>query len=249
VKDRKKIVEIVVKESADISSIVKNDDRTFSLIDSQGELVEHEQSESVGYLKSSGKAKIIRSIVRKDDDRPGDNPWKKYDKIGFIDTNSMIENGWKIYVSSPSLLLWQNEDRRLANIHHVDFLAGLCSNQVNPERIGWTDFIQRLQASQVLTASDKVLIIVDSEKGLISSINERTEPVFEQFMLPDGFTLAYATSDAGSESWINKEMKRRDRVASLALTEVLQNKKLLTLLDKSGSLYIKNSIEQQSQNA
>jgi hypothetical protein len=63
-KERKRITEITVKESAEIHSILPNDDGAVSLIDSQGNKVAHEQSDSVGYLRDSGKAKILRSIVR-----------------------------------------------------------------------------------------------------------------------------------------------------------------------------------------
>jgi hypothetical protein len=84
VKERRKITEVIVKESAEISSIIPNEDGTFSLIDSQGNLVSHEQHESVCYLRNSGKPKVLRSIVRSRDDEVGDNPWKKYDKIDSL---------------------------------------------------------------------------------------------------------------------------------------------------------------------
>ena len=245
-KKRKKITEITITESADICSIKTNEDGTFSLIDSNGNCVEHIQSESVGYNRDSGKPKILRSISRANGDQPGDNPWKKYNKIGFIDTNSVIENGRKLFVSSSSLLLWEDENRRFANVHHVDLLVGYCLDDVNPERIGWADFIQRMQASKLIESIEKMLIVVDSEKALIPSINKGHKPVFMGFMLPSGFTLAYATSDSGAESWINKEMKKRDNVAGRALPSIKKNQELLNLLAHKERLYIKNDFEQTS---
>ena len=212
-KRRQRITEIIVKQSAEICSILPNADGTLSLVDSEGNLVEHEQHQAVGYLRECGKPKILRSIVRTTNDHFGDNPWKKYDKLGFIDTNSKDDAGQHFFVSSSSFLLWQNGDRRFGNIHRNDLLIGLCSADFNPERVAWCDFIYRMQASNLLSATDKMLLVVDSEKSLIASINERTEPVFSDFFLPDGFSIAYATSDAGAESWINKEMRRRDRVS------------------------------------
>jgi hypothetical protein len=246
VKERKKITEIAIKESAEVCSIKTNEDGTYSLIDSNGNCVEHIQIDSVGYLRDSGKPKILRSISRSDDDRHGDNPWKKYDKIGFIDTNSIVADERKLFVSSPSLLLWEDENRRFANIHHVDLLVGYCSGDVNPERIGWADFIQRMQASKLLKTCDRMLIVVDSDKSLIPSINERHEPVFMDFVLPGGFTLAYATSDSGTESWINKEMKRRNKVAGRALSSIIKNDELRNLLAQNWKLYIKNDFEEKS---
>ena len=243
-KKRRKITEIVIKESAEISSIIPNEDGTFSLKDSDGHPVDHEQHVSVSYLRNSGKPKILRSVVRDSDDQVGDNPWKKYDKIGFIDTNSREEGEQKLYVCSPSLLLWQDENKRFAYIHHVDLLAGYCSYDVNPERIGWRDFIQRMQASNLMNGADRMLVVVDSEKGSIPLINDRVEPVYSDFMLPDGFTIAYATSDSGTESWINKEMKRRDRVAGHVMVKVKEDQGFLKSLANSGELYIKNTFEE-----
>jgi len=243
VKERRKITEVIVKQSAEISSIIPNDDGTLSLIDTDGKLVEHELHQGVGYLRRSGKPKVLRSVVRRSDDQVGENPWKKYDKIGFVDTNSLKKGNQRLFACSPSLLLWQDETRRLADIHHVDLFIGYCSAQVNPERVGWGDFIQRMQASSILSQADEILLVVDSDKALITSINGRVKPVFADFLLPAGFTIAYATSDAGMESWINKEMRRRDRVAGRAMSKIQQDQGFLDSLRKAGSLYIKNIFE------
>ncbi len=74
-KERKRITEIAITESAEICSIKTNDVGTFSLIDTDGNLVGHIQNESVGYDRDSGKPKILRSIARSDDDQVGDNPY------------------------------------------------------------------------------------------------------------------------------------------------------------------------------
>jgi hypothetical protein len=95
----------------------------------------------------------------------------------------------------------------------------------------------------LLEISDRTLIVVDSEKNIIPAINERQEPVYEDFMLPDNFTVAYATSDSGAETWINKEIKRRDKVANRALPFVKESQELLNILNSCSKLYIKNSFE------
>ena len=77
-KERRKITEVIVKQSAEISSIIPNEDGSLFLIDIEGKLVEHELHQGVGYLRSSGKPKILRSMVKKSDDQIGENPWKKY---------------------------------------------------------------------------------------------------------------------------------------------------------------------------
>jgi hypothetical protein len=243
VKERRRITEVIVKQSAEICSIIPNENGSLSLIDTDGKPVEHELHQSVGYLRGSGKPKLLRSIVRKRDDRLGDNPWKKYDKIGFVDTNSLKEGSRRLFVCSPSLLLWQDESRRMGDVHPVDLFIGYCSDQLNPERLGWCDFIQRMQASDLLNETDQILLVVDSEMAAIPAINGRTRPISGDFLLPEGFTVAYATSDAGTESWVNREMKRRDKVAARAMAKIQGDQGLLDALGKSGTLYIKNIFE------
>ena len=59
-KERRKITEVIVKQSAEISSIIPNEDGSLFLIDIEGKLVEHELHQGVGYLRSSGTPKIRR---------------------------------------------------------------------------------------------------------------------------------------------------------------------------------------------
>ena len=237
------MTEIIVKQSAEISSIIPNEDGTLSIIDTDGKLVEHELYQSVGYFRSSGKPKVLRSVARNSDDQVGENPWKKYDKIAFVDTNSLKKGNQRLFVCSASLLIWQDKTRRFADIYHMDLFIGYCSGKVNPERVGWRDFIQRMQASSILSQADRILLVVDSDKASITSINGRITAVFADFLLPAGFTIAYATSDAGMESWINKEMRRRDRVAARAMAKIQQDQGFLDGLRKAKSIYIKNIFE------
>ena len=246
-KKRRKIKEVIIKESAEISSIFPEDDGTFSIINSHGKLVEHEQLEAVGYFRLSGKPKILRSIARTNADQVGDNPWKKYDKIGFIDTNSASMGAERLFVCSSSILSWKDDARRFADLTPQDLFVGYCQNTANPERIGWLDFIHRVQTGNVLSATDKMLLIVDSEVGSLTSVNARTAPVYSNGYLPDRFTIAYATSDSGMESWINKEMKSRDRVASRAMAAIRRNSAFLDALKRADSLYLKDIFEEYQQ--
>jgi hypothetical protein len=243
-KERQRISEIGIKEAAEIGSIIRNEDGTFSIRDVQGNLVNHEQYEATAYFGSSGKPKVLRSIARKSDDRVGDNLWIKYDKIGFIDASYLPVDFEKLFVCSPSIAVWEDETKMGAYIHPQSLLVGYCSAKVNPERIGWCDFIQRIQVANFLSSNDRMLIVVDSEKSLIPSINSRVEPVFPGFFLPDSFTMAFATADGGAENSINKEMIRRDKVAKRALAIVKKDRIFLDKLIKSRRLYINNIFEQ-----
>lgn len=245
-KKRQKITEMIITQSAEIASVFPQDNGTLLIVDIHGNPVEHIQHEAVAYLRDSGKPKILRSIPRTTVDRVGDNPWKKYDKIGFIDTNSVLLHDERLFVCSASVRLWADESRRFANLHSVDLFVGYCSIDVNPERLGWRDFINRVESSYVLKRTERMLLVVDSEAGLLPSINDRTEPVFSDYSLPSRFTLARATSDSGAESWINKEMRRRDSAARRALTAIQRNQTLLEILRRAEPVYIKDAFESAS---
>ncbi len=243
-KKRHQITEVIIQESAAIQSMIPKEDGTLSLLDPDGKEVAHTLHHSVAYLRDSGKPKCLRSIpIRSSRDRVGDNPWKNYDVIGFVDTNSIKEGDRILYVCSPSLLLWQDNSRRFADVHHVSLLVGYCDVGINPERIGWQDFIHRLNASDVLKASDAALLVVDSDKSAIDRINSGEEAIHDGCPLSTNFTLAYATSDGGSESWINKEMKRRDRVAARALERISNDSAFLSKVRSAGKLYVTNIFE------
>ena len=91
--------------------------------------------------------------------------------------------------------------------------------------------------------NENILVIVDSDKASIAAINNGRQPVHDEFNLPQGFTIAYATSDSGAESWINKEMKRRDKVSARAMKLIKGKQAFLAKLRESNSLYIQNIFE------
>ena len=70
----------------------------------------------------------------------------------------------------------------------------------------------------------KTAVIIDSCLGSIPLYNERKEPIFERYYLPDGFFIFYA-SDKGDKIQ-NKLMKECNAEAQKALKEY---KKYLTL--------------------
>lgn len=242
-KQRHKIREIVIRESADVSNLVPQKDGTLALLTPSGRDVAHAEYHSVGYFRLSGKPKFLRSIAIPDGKSEWTNPWKGYEVLSFVDTNNRGLGDEKLYASSASVLTWEDKVRRFGKVQHVDVLVGICPATQNPERLGWTDIIRRLTDSPLIAQGDKVLVVVDSEKNKLTSINSGQEPIIEGFRLPPNFQLAYATSDTGGESWINQEMRRRDKVARQAMAAVKRDPVFMEILCASRSLYIENKFE------
>lgn len=242
-KTRQRITEVVIQESAVITNLIPGDDGMVSPITASGREVRNAQYASVAYHRAHGKPKFLRSIAIPKNATGTVNPWKCHDVLVFVDASSSNRENAKLFVCSASIATWADEARRFLSINPVDVLVGICGIDENPERIGWADIVERVGASTYINRDTKVLLVVDSEKNRIASINSHEEPVICGKWLPDNHELAFATSDAGAESWINQEMRRRDKVAKKALRAVEREPGFLDLLKSSRKLYITNKFE------
>ena len=83
----------------------------------------------------------------------------------------------------------------------------------NAERYVWRKLLHDLTNEEKLK-SKKIGIVVDSSLSKLREINERVLPVYEDYYLPDGYTLIYASSDAGMEYAANKMIRQCDRLAN-----------------------------------
>lgn len=99
----------------------------------------------------------------------------------------------------------------------------------SPERLGWHWAMRCLEAAcprppdfELSNASRRgIALVVDSDLGALAAINARSKPYFGTEQLPAGFTLIYASSDAGGTEFIaNMAIARCDTLASQLLREI-----------------------------
>lgn len=242
-KTRQRINEVIIQESAVITNLVSGGDGMLLPMSASGCEVRNAQYASVAYYRASGKLKYLRSIAIPRNSTGTINPWKGHDVLIFVDASSRNHKNNKLFVCSASIATWKDEARRFLSICAVDVLVGVCDVKDNPERIGWADIIDRVGVSQYVSRDTKVLVVVDSEKILIADINSRVEPLILGKWLPENHELAFATADAGTEYWVNQEMRRRDNAAKKAMRRVERDPQLLVLLQTLSKLYIKNEFE------
>ncbi len=69
-----------------------------------------------------------------------------------------------------------------------------------------------------LNVTPKIAVIIDSDLDKIPSYNTGTRPIFNNYFLPEGFYILYASSDRG-EYFQNKLLKLCDNEAKKALEE------------------------------
>lgn len=90
-------------------------------------------------------------------------------------------------------------------------------NVTNPELVGWRETIRLILASPTYRNGQTVALIVDSELGRLRDVNARRLPIIDDFYLPVGFTLVYASADTGKESIPNRLIAFCDREAGRVL--------------------------------
>lgn len=139
----------------------------------------------------------------------------KFESVFAVDTNTNPASGLSI---SVSLLLSRmekntNDEWVIESRYPPAFLFN--SPVQEPERFAWHNLILRLMPST--DVKKPVAIIVDSSLGSLDKINLRTEPVNEDFLLPEGFTLVYASDDG--EFIANKLIRQCDAMAKAIARE------------------------------
>lgn len=85
------------------------------------------------------------------------------------------------------------------------------------ERIGWIEGLRALFEEYLITAEERIGLVVDAYLNDLPALNARTQPVFANLFLPKNVTLIYASADSGSEYLPNVLIRAADRSASMAL--------------------------------
>lgn len=90
------------------------------------------------------------------------------------------------------------------------------------ERFGWAYVIKSINS--ILKNIDRIAVIVDSELKSIPLINQRKEPILDEYYLPSNFELIYASSDTGMEFLANQLLKDCDKYSREVAKLVASNK-------------------------
>lgn len=75
-----------------------------------------------------------------------------------------------------------------------------------PEREGWAEFLRRREPAPMR----RRCLVVDSELSELMRINRREEPILDDFFLPEGWQLNFA-SDKSADFILNKMIRLCDR--------------------------------------
>ena len=193
-----------------------------------------------GYMRESGKKKTLTTgpVGSEHCSLDPNLPIVNFDHLFAIDTNTQkIGNdfvsvaavtycnvgdslGNQVSLSWPTLIVWYEY-----------------RNIVGPqENLAWQEFIEAIQAKRELQ-SGKIGLIVDSYLDNHNAFNERMLPVYDNFFLPERFTILYGSADVGQESLINRMIRHSDRGAAFLMKYLKQNESAEGLLPVEGKPY------------
>ena len=125
---------------------------------------------------------------------------RKYDHVFAIDTNYSDRA-----VTTALIGNWSKSKQRL-NVKKL-FTRSFLPKTSKPEREAWKSLIEQVKCDQI----KKYTLIVDSDLGELSRINQRKIAVSENFLLPDNWQLNYATSDVRDDFAIVRMMRECDQ--------------------------------------
>jgi hypothetical protein len=144
--------------------------------------------------------------------------FESYHSIFAIDTNSRNFGDHRLYATSCVLAQLEHLD----NNDQESFLTYSPNGAVEwwdlPadtfERYGWALFLSSLEGMIDADSNMRFLVVVDSHKDSLSSINQRKEPIVADVFLPRNFELMYASADKKNDGIANRLIFEADKLAT-----------------------------------
>ena len=172
------------------------------------------------YTRNSGKEKTSNSVPCPDGTssiEPAQDLLKKYSSIFSIDTNNFFSNEARLSVASV-YLLERFETKALIN-HFYSFCLVNVKENINPEVIAWHIFLSTLTGN---FNSGIIALITDSELGKHQKFNNRTEPYYKNYLLPQYVKLIYSSSDKKNDALPNHMIYLCDKASRMVIDKLAQ---------------------------
>lgn len=143
-----------------------------------------------------------------------------FDYLVAADTNTETLNNMKISITTsyftPNIL---ESDKKVLHAEHFhSWIIFDCIDELNPERLGW-DLTIKAYNEKNGDDTKRIGVVVDSELGLLDSMNQRKIPYFPENFLPKNMQLLYA-SETESNSFPNDMIKHCDNISRKILAQI-----------------------------
>lgn len=157
-----------------------------------------------------------------------------YDLCIGVDTNTDKVHGEQVSVTGTSIFD-PSQDFSKSVYAFPGFAFELRNVKAPPEKLGWILLIHNFMKSPRFDSAKRYCIVVDPYLNELPAINQRTQPILNDQMLPDQFDLVYASADAGNEMQ-NRLIKHADWCAT-AVHKLLEAGQQFSDLDRTPDCY------------
>lgn len=222
---------IYIGSNEPVSAIHYNVNGEIKIIQKNGHEVAPDQVLSqTSYERDNGKPKIITSISNLAITNIPEY-LTTFDLVFAIDTNTKEINKEMISVTGlvEAKLTKEIEQHRIKiDISEKGlFLFTNCTN-LHPEKHSWWHFIEILQKEENYSPNLKIAIITDHDLGNHSEYNKGTIPIYKDQILPNNFSLIFATSDTKNDGILNNLISHCDVMASKVINSLEKEGKFTT---------------------
>jgi hypothetical protein len=188
----------------------------------QGRPIELSATETeLSYSRKKGRKVLMRAST--DPASPSIDinlPFLAFDALSALDTNTVEISSERVSIGCLVNCLRKRENG-VVNITAVPASCLELRNiQGDPERVLWKVVLSAALQSTQNSQNLKIGIVVDSSLDSIRRINDRSEPVVDNWFLPGPFTLIYATSDSATATIGNSLIKECDKHATMVLRQI-----------------------------
>ena len=200
-----------------------SDDLSFSYDKQQDKLIFHNAKvesiqHEIFYDRISGKDKIVSQMPCEEEKaylNQFDNLKSNFDYLFAVDTNTFNKNGKRTSFSVSCF--FPKPLSMYKNIFHplpfIGFMITEVKPKVNPERIGWYLLMGCIVNNRAYDLRRRIGVIVDSELDSLKRINNREEPYYLNYYLPQNIKLLYA-SDKGKDYLMNTMLSSCHKAAN-----------------------------------
>lgn len=179
------------------------------------------------YYERKGKKKLLHAYFQ----GPGrtliniDRVFELYDRVYCVDTNTAVaRNGSRVAVTTAIPVTSEKIGDSVIHVSSDSTIELVATDPPlgNPEVHGIWMMLAHTWKNHPQLLQGKLAIITDTELGKVKAWNERTEPFYDDHLLPEGIDIFYASADAGSEEFLpNRLIRDCDSLSTQKLRQLL----------------------------
>ncbi len=199
---------------------IKIEEGQIKLLDSNGEVIAKNIYQQNTYKRIGKDNKVLNQIKLNVSKYSNEiDALLQYDIIYAVDTNTKNFNGENLSITSRQCCEF-NSNKTTITFYPFGLACIKNIPNMNQEKFGIKLLISNILCDKNYNKNLKIGIIIDHDLGNLMKYNNRELPIYNDWYLPDNFTLIYASSDTGKEYLTNILISACDKEANNFFEEV-----------------------------